>query len=198
MPATTREKRADARRNVEAILDAALACLIEDPDANVGDIAKAAGVGRVTLYGHFGTRAELIDAVFTRTVTESDRALGGVDLSGDPRRALTRLIESSWLVVYRFRALLRAAQRELPHDRIREAHDEPMRRLHGLLRRGQEEGMFRTDQPAEWLVAVFYNVVHGAADEIAAGRLAARDAARFIIATMLAAYTPPGRRVPAV
>ncbi len=198
MAAATREKRADARRNVEAILDAGLVCLIQDPDANIGDIAKEAGVGRVTLYGHFSTRAELLEAVFTRTVTESDHALGAVDLAGDPRQALTRLIESSWLLVYRFRALLKAAQRALPSERIRDAHDQPMRRLHRLLRRGQREGVFRADQPAEWLVAVFYNVVHGAADEIAAGRLADGDAARFITATLLAAYTSPGEPVPTV
>src|SRR5437879_2135490 len=102
MPATAKEKRADARRNIEAILDAALACLIRDPDANIGDIAKHAGVGRVTLYGHFSTRAELIDAVFTRVVAESDQILGAVDLTGDPREALTRLIESSWRIVHRY------------------------------------------------------------------------------------------------
>ena len=58
-----RERRADARRNIAAILDAALLCLARDPDASIADIAQAAGVGRVTLYGHFKSRADLIDAV---------------------------------------------------------------------------------------------------------------------------------------
>src|SRR5206468_3330957 len=119
MPATAKEKRADARRNIEAILDAARTCLIRDPDANIGEIAKAAGIGRVTLYGHFSTRADLVDAVFTRTLEESDHVLHAVDLSGDPRTALTRLIDSSWRIVHRFRALLQAAQRALPPERIR-------------------------------------------------------------------------------
>jgi AcrR family transcriptional regulator len=48
-----REQRADARRNVEAILDAAQHCLSHDPQATIAHIAHAAGVGRVTLYGHF-------------------------------------------------------------------------------------------------------------------------------------------------
>ena len=46
MPATAREKRADARRNVEAILEAALACLIRDPEANIGDIANIYDAGQ--------------------------------------------------------------------------------------------------------------------------------------------------------
>jgi hypothetical protein len=81
-----------------------------DPDASVGDIAKAAGVGRVTFYGHFPTRADLVDAVFARTVAEADEAFKGVDLTGDPRAALARLVASSWQIVNRHRALLRAAQ----------------------------------------------------------------------------------------
>jgi AcrR family transcriptional regulator len=191
-----RRQRADARRNVAAILDAALACLARDPDASVGDIAKAAGVGRVTLYGHFPTRADLIDAVFARTVAEADEALKTVDLTGDPRAALARLVASSWQIVNRHRALLRAAQRTVGQDRIRAHHEAPLRRVEALIRRGRREGAFRTDQPTSWLVATFFNVLHGAADEISAGRLGERAAGRSIVATLLAAFTAPGRRVP--
>src|SRR4051794_6946267 len=68
-------RRADAQRNIESILDAAVARLALDPEASVADIAKTAGVGRVTLYGHFGTRADLIDAVMTRTMERADAVL---------------------------------------------------------------------------------------------------------------------------
>jgi TetR/AcrR family transcriptional regulator, mexCD-oprJ operon repressor len=195
-PERERRQRADARRNVAAILDAALACLARDPDASVGDIATAAGVGRVTLYGHFPTRADLIDAVFARTVADADEALKAVDLTGDPRAALARLVASSWQIVNRHRALLRAAQRTVGQDRIRAHHEAPLRRVEALIRRGRREGAFRTDQPSSWLVATFFNVLHGAADEISAGRLDERAADRSIVATLLAAFTAPGRRVP--
>ena len=84
-----RGRRADARRNVEAILDAALVCLVHDPGASVGEIAQAAGVGRVTLYGHFKSRADLIDAVLARTLEHADTVFDEMDTSGEPlRRAL--------------------------------------------------------------------------------------------------------------
>src|SRR4051794_31235235 len=86
-----RGPRADARRNIAAIMDAALACIVRDPDVGVGEIAKTAGVGRVTLYGHFGSRAELVDAVFARTVEEADQALSAIDPDTDPRLALEGL-----------------------------------------------------------------------------------------------------------
>jgi len=67
-----RTQRADARRNVAAILDAATDCLARDPDTSIARIAAAAGVGRITLYGHFSTRAELVDAVLALTIEHAD------------------------------------------------------------------------------------------------------------------------------
>src|ERR1700744_6291747 len=70
-----RAQRADARRNIAAILDAATDCLARDPETSVAGIAAAAGVGRITLYGHFKTRADLVDAVLARTVQRADLIL---------------------------------------------------------------------------------------------------------------------------
>jgi TetR/AcrR family transcriptional repressor of mexCD-oprJ operon len=187
----TRGRRADARRNITAILDAALTCLSHDPDVSIGEIAKAAGVGRVTLYGHFASRADLVDAVFARTLQRADEALAAVDTAGDPRHALTHLIASSWRIVAQFRALLVAAERELPAERIRVHHDQTLRHIRTLVTRGQHDGVFRDDLPASWLVAVFYSTLHGAADEITAGRLGDNDAPHMITATLLSAYAPP-------
>lgn len=189
-PTAERAKRADAQRNIAAILAAARDCLIEDPNANVGEIAKRAGVGRVTLYGHFSSRAELVDAVFAQTLEESDHALEAVDLSGDPRAALDRLIASSWHIVDQFRSLLIAAQRSIPHERILATHERPLRRISSLIARGRDEGSFRTDLPVEWMVALFHSVIHTAATEVNAGRLTDDDAPRVITATLQAAFAP--------
>ena len=187
-------KRADAQRNIAAILDAATDCLSRDPAASTSEIAKAAGVGRVTLYGHFPSRAELVDAVFVHAIEGGEETLGQVDLTGDPRAALTRLIESSWHLVDRNRSLLIAAQDALPPGRVRELHADPMARVVRLMERGRSEGVFRTDLPTSWLVSVMHNVMHGAADEINGGRITPDKAAGYITATLLAAYTPPGEK----
>ncbi len=61
----TRPMRADARRNYERLLDAAKAAFAEHgTDAPLDDIAKRAGVGSGTLYRHFPTRLDLVEAVF--------------------------------------------------------------------------------------------------------------------------------------
>ena len=62
-------KRADARRNEKALLDAAAAVFVASGvDAPVRDIAAKAGVGMGTIYRHFPTRADLIIAVFRHQV----------------------------------------------------------------------------------------------------------------------------------
>ncbi len=56
--------------------------------------------------------------------------------------------------------------------------------------RGQDEGDFRTDLPRPWMVATFYSVLHGAAEEVDAGRLDPTKAPEILTATLLAAFTP--------
>ncbi|WP_238006375.1 TetR/AcrR family transcriptional regulator [Dactylosporangium sp. AC04546] len=184
-------RRADAQRNIEAILDAALVCLTADRHASVADIAQQAGVGRMTLYGHFRTRADLLEAVFARLLAHCEEVLGGVDLDGDPGAALRRLVGSSWQLVHQFHAVRQAAELELPEERIRAHHDQPMRRVEDLISRGRDSGAFRRDLPTSWLITVVYSILHAAADDCAAGRLDTDQAPHVITATLLSVLAAP-------
>ncbi|WP_329560833.1 TetR/AcrR family transcriptional regulator [Kitasatospora sp. NBC_01266] len=90
----TRPKRADARRNEEALLDAAAAVFVRSGvEAPVRDIAAEAGVGTGTIYRHFPTRADLIIAVYRHQVeacAEAGPAL--LATSPTPHAALGRWI----------------------------------------------------------------------------------------------------------
>jgi len=190
-PSTARRaQRADARRNVAAILDAATDCLARDPEVSIAGIAAAAGVGRITLYGHFKTRAELVDAVLARAIEHADEVLDATDTGGDPADALARLVAASWQIVHEFRNILLAAHRELPAERIRGVHDPILRRVRSLIARGQRAGTFRTDLPGSWLATTAFSLMHAAAEDAAAGRVKPGEAAGFIAATLQAAFTP--------
>ncbi|MFD0687284.1 TetR/AcrR family transcriptional regulator [Actinomadura fibrosa] len=81
---TARSKRADARRNEEALLDAAAAVFVASGvDAPVRDIAAKAGVGTGTIYRHFPTRADLIVAVYRHQI-EACAAAGPALLADCP------------------------------------------------------------------------------------------------------------------
>ncbi|HWF23684.1 MAG TPA: TetR/AcrR family transcriptional regulator [Acidimicrobiales bacterium] len=88
-------KRADARRNEEAILETAAAAFITSGvDVPVRDIAAQAGVGVGTIYRHFPTRADLIVAVYRHQV-EACAEAGPTLLAGSstPSAALARWID---------------------------------------------------------------------------------------------------------
>jgi TetR/AcrR family transcriptional repressor of mexCD-oprJ operon len=186
-------RRADARRNAERIVEAAIACLSRNPEASMSEIAHAAGVGRVTLYGHFSSRESLIEAALLRLLDDGDRVLEALDLTGDPREALRTLIEAGWLLMAQAGAVLEAAQAALPPGRIKELHDKPAQRVKTLIRRGQSENVFRRDLPASWLTSVLHHVMKGAAVDVRKGQLDAADAPRFIAETVLSAYEPSSR-----
>lgn len=188
-------QRADARRNVEAILDAAERCLARNADASMADIADEAGLGRVTIYGHFETRAELIEVVVRRVLEQANTILGGVDLSGPADEALCRLVEASWQVTARSGSLLVAAEKALSPQAVRAAHaGELEARVRQFLSRAQQSGAFRNDLSIDWLVATFHATLHAAANEIDAGRLRGDAAARVISSTLLGAYRPSPSR----
>ncbi|MCG5217220.1 TetR/AcrR family transcriptional regulator [Streptosporangium sp. KLBMP 9127] len=178
-------RRADAERNVGAILDAGMRLLSTDPTASVAEIAKAAGVGRVTLYGHFPSREALVEAVLDHTIALAETALADEALDRLPAStALAELVRTSWRILDRHRRLFVAADRVLPTERIRRHHDLPMVRVERLITQGRRDGEFRTDLPLSWLTATFFSILHSAALEVEAGRLAHDDAERVLVRTL--------------
>src|SRR5579872_5569312 len=68
-PSTDRKPRADAQRNRERLLEVAKEAFTRSgANASLEDIAKEAGVGPGTLYRHFPTRDELLEAVYRTEV----------------------------------------------------------------------------------------------------------------------------------
>lgn len=199
-PAARRQanQRADAQRNRQAILAATPIALRKNADASVADIAAEAGLGRMTVYGHFPTRAELIEAAVVESLQRGDDVLSKVSLDGDPAVAFARLIESTWALVDQARSLLIAAQKELPPSRIRDLHGTLEVRVRDLMERGQREGAFRRDLPVSWLLTTTHVIINAAADEITAGRLDPAHAARVINTTLQSAFTPPGGTAPSI
>ena len=184
--------RADARRNIESILDAGERCLARNPDASVGDIAAEAGLGRVTIYGHFASRPVLIEAITRRALTAANDAVAAVDLTGDRADALARLVDAHWRVTLRSSFLVVAAERALPAVVLAEAHAGPLQhRVEDFLREGQAAGDFSADLPLGWLVAAFRGLLHGAATEAHAGRLDPADGSRLVASAMLGILTRP-------
>src|SRR5947209_5918903 len=91
--ADSRRVRADARRNIDALLAAATTVFAESGvDAPVRAIAARAGVGVGTLYRHFPLRSDLISAVFRREMDACVDAAAEIEAAFPPGDALDRWI----------------------------------------------------------------------------------------------------------
>ncbi|PKA45000.1 TetR family transcriptional regulator [Rhizobium sullae] len=96
--ATRPAVRADARRNFDALLQAAMAVFSElGVDAPMRTIADRAGVGVGTLYRHFPERSDLIKALIKRDVLAQADAAAAYAEELEPAEALakwmTRLVD---------------------------------------------------------------------------------------------------------
>jgi AcrR family transcriptional regulator len=188
-------RRSDAERNHAAIVEAALRLFAQRPEATMAEVAATAGVGRVTLYAHFPSRHALLEAVVERAVAETvAETVDDVPPDAPAGEAMGALIRRSWRSLHRFGRLSALAQRELGPDRLRDRHGPVLDEVDALVARGQADGSLRSDLPVGWLVTTVYSLIHAAADEVDAGRLAAADAARVLEATLVPALSPPGGR----
>ena len=89
-----RPMRADAQRNYERLLSAAMAAFTEHgaDDASLEEIARRAGVGIGTLYRHFPTRQALLEAVYRDQVEVLRARADELRESDEPAEAL-----AAWL-----------------------------------------------------------------------------------------------------
>lgn len=147
---TTRAPRRDAVENRAGILDAARAALANDPHASVDVIARSAGLSRRTLYGHFDDRDALIRELISSGAQRFNAIAASVD-DADARLALARLAARLWQEAAHVQVAAALALDEA-HVEHTAAALAPLRRtVAALVRRGQEDGSFRTDLAAPTL-----------------------------------------------
>lgn len=192
--APVRRQRADAEQSKARIVTAAAACLAVDPSAPLTTIAAAAGVSRVTLYSHFAGRQDLLDATVRSVVGKVHDLLQREPFeSRSPLDALERMIRLSWQVVAEYQTFVVSVSRQ--HGDLVERYDHVVNdQVRAVLERARRAGSVRADQPIEWQVAVYHDLM------VTGARLAVNDGLPFevitdlLIQTLLAAYTAVGQR----
>lgn len=174
-----------AQRNVEAILDAAGALMCRREQPNISAVATEAGLSRPTVYSHFSTRGQLIEALVARTVTQSMAAIERAETDRGPAiEALQRLVTAGWEEIDRHEEVARAAAAELSGDSMRSSHHEARRVIGSLIDRGRTEGVFRNDVPTNWLITSLLALIHAAAEEVRSDELKATSALQVLWITV--------------
>lgn len=143
-----RPKRADARRNYDAVVEAARAAFARDGvDTSIDEIARSAGVGNATLYRHFPTRDELIAVALAENMVAVHKR--GAELAGteEPLVALREWLLATIAQISTYGGLpdsvLDAAGREGSLLGVTCGHMQETTRA--LLSRAQDSGDIRRD-----------------------------------------------------
>lgn len=154
----TRPMRADARRNVETVLEAAMKVFATSGvDAPAREIADKAGVGVGTLYRHFPQRSDLIVAVFRNEVDACAEAAAALAAEHEPGDALDLWLQRYIDFIAAKRGLSAALHSGNPaFGALPSYFQEKLRpALQDLLEAAAKAGKVRADiDPAELLLAV--------------------------------------------
>ncbi|MBK3645501.1 MULTISPECIES: TetR/AcrR family transcriptional regulator [Streptomyces] len=182
--------RADANRR--RILDVALAELLRDPDASMDQIARAAGVVRRTVYGHFPNREALVGTLVDGAVEAVAAAhAAGREGTGDPAQALAGSVLAVWEVADRYRILVSLAQRSVTMQGIRERLAPVREASVALLREGLDRGVFSSPLPAPALAYVHEQLLFALMEAVNDGLLPPQEAGRSAAVTALTAAGVP-------
>ena len=151
MPETAvRPSRRDAVRNRDELLSCAQREIARDPRASLATIARAAGLTRRALYGHFADRDALVHAVIERGAERFNAIALGVSAS-EPLAELTELTTRLWQEASLVHASAAIALEER-YLTLTAASLAPVRaRLAAIVESGQRTGRMRRDISAATL-----------------------------------------------
>ncbi|MFE2585254.1 TetR/AcrR family transcriptional regulator [Streptomyces sp. NPDC059378] len=190
---TGNTSRADANRR--RILDVALAELLRDPDASMDQIARAAGVVRRTVYGHFPSREALISTLVDGAVEAVEAAFAaGRDGADDPVQALARSTLVVWEVADRYRILVALAQRSVTVQGIRDRLAPVRESCAEVLRHGLDQGVFSSPLPPAALAYVHEQMLFALMEAVNDGLLRTEEAGRSAAVTILTTAGVPASR----
>ncbi|HEX3910128.1 MAG TPA: helix-turn-helix domain-containing protein [Solirubrobacteraceae bacterium] len=178
--------RADARRNRDAAIDAAVELLARKPDASMLEVADAAELGRTTLYRHFPAREDLLLAIFER-IFEEARAITAAALAagGTPADVLRRVASEIVAIGARYRFL--EAHRGLSQRVLEQSRndDEP---LMEWIRDAHARGELAPELTPEWIFQMTIALAMQANEEVYSGTIEQELAVRLLGETLVRAF----------
>ncbi|MFI0237876.1 TetR/AcrR family transcriptional regulator [Streptomyces sp. NPDC016845] len=164
LPASAKPLRADTRRTVRTILEAAERVLSANPAATVEQIAEAAGVARTTVHRRFASREALISALAAWATQRFHEAVEAArPRTAPPAVALYQVTVN----VLRVKTGWGFAMGALPTDapEVAEVHADVLHQCAQLFTRLRDAGLLAPDTDLDWAQRVYYALIHEAADK---------------------------------
>ncbi|MFG2683472.1 TetR/AcrR family transcriptional regulator [Streptomyces sp. NPDC048392] len=198
-PVARAPQRRNARSNRARILATARRELGRNPDTTLEELARAAGVVRRTLFGHFPGRAALLEAlaeeaseVLRGAMADATQPAGSAGPPEPADRALARFTLLMWPVGDRYRMLLALARHDLGVERVAEILAPARAEVTAILERGRRDGAFPAHLPPAVLSAGLEAMIVALLEQVNTGALE-DDGTRAAVATLIAAGVPERR-----
>ncbi|CAM5321621.1 TetR/AcrR family transcriptional regulator [Streptomyces antimycoticus] len=173
--------RADAARNLEAVLTTGARMLAADPGASIASIAAEAGVDRRTVYRRFASREDLLAAIYESRLTAIEQAIEDARLREAPVAvALHRYVENIIAVNRTWPVDL---ARMLADDSVSARRDMSVREVDAFLQRATDEGLLRPGLPEGWASALLPQLMHLVSRQLP--ELSPGQAADVVVDTLL-------------
>jgi AcrR family transcriptional regulator len=186
----TRPLRADARRNRDRLLDAAVHALSQaGPEVTLDKIAKDAGVGIGTLYRHFPTREALVEAAYRNELARLCDAATELLRDAPPDAAMRAWMDRfvDYMTTKRGMAGALRAVIASGGNPYAQSRDRLTAAITTLLEAGAAAGTVRSDVEPGDILASLSGV------SLAAGEPAQRDQARRLLDLLLDGLRYQGR-----
>ncbi|SNX88276.1 TetR family transcriptional regulator [Streptomyces sp. TLI_55] len=178
--------RADAARNLEAVLTTGARMLAADPGASIASIAAEAGVDRRTVYRRFANREDLLAAIYEARLTAIEDAIEDARLREAPVAvALHRYVENIIAVNRTWPVDL---GRMLAEDSVHTRRDAAMQEVDTFLARATDEGLLRRGLPDGWASALLPQLMHLVTRQLP--ELSPGQAADIVVDTLLNGLGP--------
>jgi len=156
MPAGAKVLRSDAQRNHDLIVASARELFAaRGVDVSVEEITQHAGVGMGTLYRHFPTKDELIDAVLDDAFADFVALAKSAVAAEDAWAGFTRFVQEAIAIQAANRGLKELFTGERGKRRLGASRARLRPLLAQLIARAQAQGALRPDFAVEDLAAVF-------------------------------------------
>ncbi len=155
--------RADAARNLDAVLQTGARLLAHDPSTSIAAIAAAAGLDRRTVYRRFKTRETLMTAVYAAKLDACEKVVAQARLTEAPAA----------VALHRYAEGIITVSRRWPVD-VQQVHDEAMaarlqrllEQLDAFMDRAVREGVIRPGLPDRWARSLLVHLTNIAAHEM--------------------------------
>ena len=174
----------------DRIIAQAIACLAKNSNAGLDEIARAARVGRATLYRYFRSRADLICAIKMRAGVQLHGVVEPVMAEALPAREklmriITRLVPlgSSLNVSVYFNYPLKEED-----PRVLEMYLQHKKHAKQLCLDLKKEGAISRELPVSWLIATIDALVFEAWASVERGEIAPKQAPWLVLETFLSGH----------